>query len=87
MPFDFKSLKKLETLPPSAQSGELEDDRRLLVLLKVRESRSPPAYVTPRAQMGPQIFSAEIKASDLKTLESDPDVESVSISKKLPLIE
>jgi hypothetical protein len=85
MPIDYKSFKKLETQPPSAQAEALEG-QRLLVLVKVRAPDAAPSYVTPRAQIGPTMFSAEVSAVDLKKLEADPAVESVSISRRLPLI-
>jgi len=86
MPIDFKSLKKLESLPPSLQSGRADDSQRLLVIIKLRKPGRRPDYVTPRAEMGPQMFSAEISAGQLTALESDPDVESVSISRQTPLM-
>jgi hypothetical protein len=84
MPIDYKALKKLETLPASAQA--MRDDERLLVLVKLRKDGRRPVGISARAEIGPQIFSAEIAAGELKRLETDPDVESVSISRRLPLM-
>jgi len=86
MPIDFKSLKKLESAPASLQSSRMDDRQRLLVLVKLRNIGKPPDYVTARAEIGPRMFSAEINVGDLKTLESDPEVESVSISRQVPLL-
>jgi len=86
MAVDFKSLKKLESLPASALAQPRGDDDRLVVLVKLRKGATKPSYISPRAHMGPQIFSAEIRASELARIESDPTIESVSISQRLPLI-
>ena len=86
MAIDYKSLKKLETLPGGGEEGSRADDERLLVLVKLRKDGRRPDYVPARAEIGPQIFSAEISVGDLTLLESDPNVESVSISRRLPLI-
>ena len=83
---DLKSLKKLESMPASAGVSR-GDDERLLVLIKLREGAARPGYISPRAEMGPQIFSAEINAGQLARIESDPAIESVSVSRRLPLIE
>jgi hypothetical protein len=83
---DLKSLKKLEPMPASSGVSRA-DNERLLVLVKLREGAARPAYISPRAEMGPQIFSAEITAGQLASIESDPAIESVSISQRLPLIE
>lgn len=86
MAIDFKSLKKLESLPASALAEPRGDDDRLVVLVKLREGATRPSYILPRANIGPEIFSAEIRASELPRIESDPTIESVSISQRLPLI-
>ncbi|TXL76805.1 hypothetical protein FHP25_11505 [Vineibacter terrae] len=86
MAIDFKSLKKLESLPASAQAGRIDDNQRFLVLVKLRDSGKRPDYVTPRSEIGSQMFSAEIEAAELKALEADPAVESVSISRRIPLV-
>jgi hypothetical protein len=83
---DFKFLKKLESLPPSALAKARNSDERLLVLVKLRKGASRPLYIVPRAQLGPEMFSSEILARDLERIESDPAVESVSVSQALPLI-
>lgn len=52
-------------------------------IIKVREPDYVPASVNMRASIGPYIFTGELKSGDLESLERDPKVESVSISKKL----
>ena len=83
---DYKSLKKLETPPPSAQSKPKGDEELVLVLVKLRKGAARPAYISPRSEITEQLFSAEIRAGDLARLDADPAVESVSISRQLPLI-
>jgi hypothetical protein len=83
---DLKSLKKLESVPASAEASR-SDDERLLVLVKLHKGAARPGYISPRAEMGPQIFTAEISAGQLASIEADPAIESVSISRRLPLIE
>ena len=83
---DLKSLKKLESLPASAATSRGEDER-LLVLVKLHKGAKRPSYIAARAQMGPEIFSAEIEAGQLARIQADPAIESVSISRQLPLVE
>ncbi len=52
-------------------------------IIKVKETDYVPPCVRLRASIGPDIFTAEFKYDDLETLEQDPKVESVSISKEL----
>ena len=84
---DFKSFKKLESLPASALAKPRSSDERLVVLVKLRKGATRPSYIAPRAHMGPELFSAEIHAGELARIESDPAIESVSVSQQLPLIE
>jgi hypothetical protein len=86
MPIDFKSLQKLETPQPSVLGKPLDAGARVVVLVKLRDGAKRPAFVTPRTLIAPQIFSAEISAGELHQLQSDPGVESMSLSQALPLI-
>jgi len=52
-------------------------------IIKVKEPDYVPMSVHLRASIGPCIFTGELKSGDLESLERDPKVESVSISKKL----
>lgn len=56
-------------------------------IIKVKKPDYVPIGVHVRASMGPLIFTGEFKYSDLQSLERDPEVESVSISKKLKSVE
>jgi hypothetical protein len=86
MPIDFKSLKKLETAPPSVSGKPLDSNARIVVLVKLRDGAKSPSFVTPRTQITPRMFSAEINAGELQRLQTDPGVESMSLSQTLPLI-
>jgi hypothetical protein len=86
MAIDPKSLKKLESFPAAAQAMPRDEKERLLVLVRLRDGGRRPDYVISRADVGPQIFSAEISVGDLRRLEADPDVEAVSISRRIPLM-
>lgn len=52
-------------------------------IIKVKEPDYVPVSVQLRASIGPCIFTGELKSGDLESLERDPKVVSVSISKKL----
>jgi hypothetical protein len=86
MPIDFKSLQKLETTSPSVSGKSLDSNARVVVLVKLRDGAKRPSFVTPRTQIAPRIFSAEISAGELQRLQTDPSVESMSLSQTLPLI-
>lgn len=86
MPFDLKSLQNLETPSPSVASKELEGHDRVLVLVKTKEGSNMPSYVNVRSKISGRIFSGEMTVMDLPRLQADPNVESVSLSQRLPLI-
>ncbi|SFI61163.1 hypothetical protein [Bradyrhizobium sp. Gha] len=86
MPIDFKSLRKLETPQTSVMGRSLDDSERVVVLVKLRDGAKRPSFVTPRTEIAPRIFSAEIDAGQLQKLQADPSVESMSLSQSLPLI-
>lgn len=52
-------------------------------IIKVTKADYVPECAQLRTSMGPHLFTADIRQSDLETLEQDPKVESVSIGKKL----
>ena len=56
-------------------------------IIKVRNTDYVPRRVRLRSSISPYIFTAEFKYDDLASLEQDPKVESVSISKKLKSVE
>lgn len=87
MPIDYSSMKKLETVPPSVGAKPPEQDARVVVLIKLRPGAERPEYLVPRAEIAPGMFSAEVAAGDLERIESDPAVETMSLSRAMPLIE
>ncbi len=75
MPIDFKSLKKLESLPAGSAAQTRSSTDKVEVLVKLRKGAKRPAFVTPRTQISNQIFSAEIAFGDVERLQRDPGVE------------
>ena len=86
MSIRLQDLKKIESSPPSALS-ERDENERMEVIVKVREPDYVPPGVIVRAQIAPVLFTSEVPAKMLAKLERDPQVVSVSISKKLRMIE
>jgi hypothetical protein len=86
MPIDFKSLKKLESLPAGSTAQSRSGTGTVEVLVKLRKGAQRPAFVTPRTQISTDLFSAEIPFGDVERLQGDPNVESMSISQKMPYI-
>lgn len=87
MAIDLKSLRKLESGPPSSRGVVRGTDERLVVLVKLREGAPRPPYASLRSTFSPQFFSCEVSVTELHRLESDPAVESVALSRPLPVIE
>ena len=56
------------------------------VIVKVHEPNYVPSGVTVRAQISPVLFTTVVPGADLKSLEEDPGVHSVSVSQKLRTI-
>lgn len=78
---NLDELHKVESssvIPLARQGSEMVQG-----IIKVTKPDYVPECVHLRASMGPHIFTAEFKQADLAALESDPKVESVSISKNL----
>ena len=85
MPIDLHSLTKLENVPGSVQTQD--PAARVVVLVRLHPGAERPAYIAPRAQIAPDLFSAEIPAGDLKRIENDPAVASMALSRTLPMID
>lgn len=83
---DLKSLHKLETIPYSSQPAVNSDSETVSVLVKLKKGHSRPPYVVPRAQISDEMFSAQVRTSELSRLEEDEAVESMSLSRALPVI-
>lgn len=86
MTIRLSSLSKLETVQASAQARAMDDSDRVVVLIKLREGAHHPSYVHIRKEFSSRLYSAELRANTLKRLETDPAVESFSISRALPVI-
>ena len=87
MPIKLSSLTKLETPAVSESARVRDDDERLMVLIKLREGAVPPDYVKARGKIASGMFSAEVRSADLVRLEKDPAVESMSVSRKVSIID
>jgi hypothetical protein len=81
---DLSQLKKVETPSPRAQQ-QVPEDTVLSAILKVRKPGYRPAQVKVRANIGPHMFTGEFLARELAALEQDPQVETVSLNRRLPL--
>lgn len=84
MAIDLSKLRKLETPSASVQSRRPSGEDKLVVLVKLRQGSARPSYLTPRSEFSAALFSTEVPASTLQRIETDPAVESVSISRSLP---
>lgn len=78
---NLDELRKVEasTVIPLAQHAS----DVVQAIIKVKHADYVPDCVRLRATMSPFIFTADLQHGDLASLESDPKVESVSVSKKL----
>jgi hypothetical protein len=80
---DFSQLRKLES--QSAKPRGCETDTQLTGIVKVKTAGYRPSQVRVRSIIGSHIFTADFSAADLLVIESDPQVEAVSLSQPLPL--
>jgi hypothetical protein len=87
MSIDLKSLRKVESGPPSRQVLAHGANERFVAIVKLHEGAERPAYVPVRSTMSSQFFTTEVSMADLRRLETDPAVESVALSRPLPIIE
>ena len=86
MPTDFSAFKKVEGAPAVTVAAPNRLGR-VAVLVKLCKGAMRPSYVVPRAEFGPEIFSAEIDPDQLPRLDADPAVASVSVSRPLSRID
>jgi hypothetical protein len=82
MEIRLDSLKKLESSSISQARGP-ESDEAVEVIVKVRTENYTPPNVEVRAQIDACLFTCSIPAKTLQTLEDDPNVVSIALSKKL----
>lgn len=86
MAIKLSDLRKLQSVPPSSYTRALSGDEQMVVLVKLRPGFARPTYLAARGEFSSALFSAEVPASMLPRLETDPAVESVSISQRMPVI-
>ena len=74
------------------QSGEPAPSKRMLAggkrvtgIVKVRRDGYRPDRLQVRSELGRRMFTAEFDSGDLAAIESDPQVEAVSLTEILPL--
>ena len=75
------SKRELRTRPEAAAKGNAVE-----AIVKVRRANYVPDGVTVRAQISPVLFTSVIPQSAVRSVEEDPNVESVSISQTLRTI-
>jgi hypothetical protein len=80
---DFTKLKKLESM--GARPAHSDADRVVTAIVKVKKAGYCPEKAKVRSKVNSHLLTAEIKTRDLGELEADPDVESVSLARALPL--
>jgi hypothetical protein len=80
MPIDLRSLKKFELSPAARPLGGNEP---VTVIVKLKDGARLPAFVNARSEISAQIFTAELTPEQIRLLESDPNIESLSLSKRL----
>lgn len=79
---DFTKLKKLEPAGARPRTGP---EGVVSAIVKVREAGYRPAGVRVRSEISPQMFTGDMSAAQLSVLEGDPKVESISLSRPIPL--
>lgn len=86
MSISLDSLEKVE-LTGAAKSSSIKEDDTLTAIFKVKLPNYIPAGVNPRARISAKMFTGSFKSEQLKKLEADENVESVSLSRQLRMIE
>ncbi len=80
---DLTKLRKLEAPEPSRAARPLTGV--VAAIVKVRSPRYRPPGVTVRSTISETLFTAEFPVETLLQLENDPEIESISVSRKLQL--
>lgn len=84
MPFDFKSLHKLESVPSSVSARSRNANDVVQVIIKLRKGARRPPYIKLRSQVTGRMITADVRFADMQRLEADPGVESMSLNRRLP---
>jgi hypothetical protein len=79
------AARKFQKLEPGGARIAGEPGGLVNALIKVREAGYRPPHAVVRAELHPYLFTAELMAEDLPSLDADPKVESISLSTPLPL--
>ena len=85
MTISLDNLEKVELTGTTslAAGDEIHPDDSLTAIIRVSEPDYVPEDVNVRARIDPTLITASFLARALEKLESDPKVESVSLSRKL----
>ena len=78
---DLTKLRKLES--PGPRRDAVGISGMVTAIVKVKRASYRPAGVKVRGDISSDIFTAEFPAEQLATLESDPEIASISLSRTL----
>jgi hypothetical protein len=78
---DLTKLKKIE--PPSPRTIASNAEGMVTAIVKVKRAGYRPACVKVRGEIDAHLFTAEFPAEELDSLEKDPEVAAVSLSRRL----
>jgi hypothetical protein len=89
MKISLDNLEKVELAGTTSMAAEDEiaPDDSLTAIIKVSEPHYVPQDVDVRARIDPTLITASFLGKSLEKLQSDPKVESVSLSRKLQNME
>lgn len=81
---DYSKLKKLEL--NQYPLNNIKPDQIVEAIIKVKENNYIPEDITVRSRISEFLFTAQFQGKFLEDLENNPLIDTISISKKLPLI-
>lgn len=81
MDIDLKNLRKVEGT--SIRKPSLDADAMLKGILKVKKADYVPVGVTIRTKIDSHIYTIDLPAGLLETLEKDKQVSSISVERNL----
>jgi hypothetical protein len=88
MKISLEDLEKVEFAGTTSLAGnEIDQDETLTAIIRVNEPDYVPQGVDVRSRIDSTILTGSFLAKSLKKLQSDPKVQSVSLSRKLHKIE
>jgi hypothetical protein len=87
MKISLDDLEKVEFTGTTSTAGdEIDPDDFLTAIIKLNEPDYVPRDVEVRARIDSTLITASFNGKSLEKLQSDPKVESVSLSRKLQSI-